>query len=49
VQDLGISYLIVYDEPGRSALQIGNIPTRGCRPTVVIRQHGKVAAIYAGA
>ena len=49
VQDLGISYLIVYDEPGRSALQIGNIPTRGLPTTVVIDKHGKVAAIYAGA
>jgi thiol-disulfide isomerase/thioredoxin len=49
VHDFGVTYPIVYDEPARSALQIGGIPTRGLPTTVVIDKHGKVAAIYTGA
>jgi peroxiredoxin len=49
VDDFGVTYPIVYDEPARSALQIGNLPTRGLPTTVVIDKLGRVAAIYTGA
>jgi thiol-disulfide isomerase/thioredoxin len=49
VHDFGVTYPIVYDEPARSALQIGEVPTRGLPTTVVIDKLGRVAAIYTGA
>lgn len=49
VHDVGITYPIVYDQPGRSALQIGNVSTRGLPTTVVIDKQGRVAAVYTGA
>jgi thiol-disulfide isomerase/thioredoxin len=49
IHDFGVTYPIVYDEPARSALQIGNVPTRGLPTTVVIDKVGRVAAIYTGA
>jgi thiol-disulfide isomerase/thioredoxin len=49
IHDFGVTYPIVYDEPARSALQIGDVPTRGLPTTVVIDKLGRVAAIYTGA
>lgn len=49
IHDFGVTYPIVYDEPARSALQIGDVPTRGLPTTVVIDKRGRVAAIYTGA
>ncbi len=49
IHDFGVTYPIVYDEAARSALQIGDVPTRGLPTTVVIDKRGRVAAIYTGA
>jgi peroxiredoxin len=41
-----ISYPIVADEPGRIALELGNIPTQALPFTVLIDKQGRVAATY---
>jgi thiol-disulfide isomerase/thioredoxin len=43
-----MSYPMVYDEPAKTALQLG-IPTNGLPVTVVIDREGRVAAAYLGA
>jgi thiol-disulfide isomerase/thioredoxin len=49
VKDNQISYPIVYDPNGRSALQLGNVPLSiGLPWTVVIDKNQRVAAVYNG-
>jgi peroxiredoxin len=46
VSDNDISFPIVYDEIGETALRLGNLPATALPFTVLIDQHGKVAAVY---
>jgi len=46
VRDNDISYPIVYDEAGETAVRLGNLPTVSLPFTVLIDRHGKVAAVY---
>lgn len=48
VADNDITYPIVFDEIGRTALQLGKVPMAGLPSTVVIDRAGKVAAVYLG-
>jgi thiol-disulfide isomerase/thioredoxin len=48
VQDKALSFPIVYDEIGKTALQIGNVPLSGLPDTVVVDKQGRVAAVYVG-
>ena len=41
-----ISFPVVYDEPGKSALQLGDVPLNGLPATVLIDKQGRVAAVY---
>lgn len=41
-----VSYPVVYDEPARSALQLGNVPLSGLPATVLVDKQGRVAAVY---
>ena len=43
-----LSYPMVYDEPAKTALQLG-VPTGGLPVTVLIDRAGRVAAVYLGA
>ena len=49
IRDKNISYAIVYDEIGRTALQLGKFPVVGLPDTVVVDRQGRVAAVYVGA
>ncbi|HKC29668.1 MAG TPA: TlpA disulfide reductase family protein [Jatrophihabitans sp.] len=46
VNDYNISYPIVYDEQGQSALRLGNLPATALPFTVLIDKLGRVAAVY---
>jgi peroxiredoxin len=46
VQANDISFPIVFDEPGETALRLGNLPATALPFTVLIDQAGKVAAVY---
>jgi thiol-disulfide isomerase/thioredoxin len=46
VQQNDISYPIVYDELGETAIRLGNLPQSALPFTVLIDQHGKVAGAY---
>lgn len=48
VADNHISYPMVFDEIGRTALQLGKVPLMSLPATVVIDRAGRVAAVYAG-
>ena len=48
VADNDISYPMVYDEIGRTALQLGRVPMAGLPATVLIDRQGRVAAVYVG-
>ncbi|MDQ2836343.1 MAG: TlpA family protein disulfide reductase [Actinomycetota bacterium] len=48
LQDKQIAFPVVYDEPARTALQIGDVPLTGLPDTVVIDKQGRVAAVYVG-
>ncbi len=48
VQDNDITYPIVYDQPGKTALQLGKLPLVGLPDTVVVDKQGRVAAVYVG-
>ena len=48
VKDNDISYPIVFDEPGKIATEMGNVPLQGLPTTVLVDKHGKVAAVYLG-
>jgi peroxiredoxin len=41
-----ITYPIVYDEPGETAVRLGNLPTANLPFTVLLDKQGKVAAVY---
>jgi peroxiredoxin len=41
-----ITFPIVYDEPGETALRLGNLPTAYLPFTVLLDKAGKVAAVY---
>lgn len=41
-----LTYPIVYDEPAKTALQLGDLPIGGLPATVIIDKHGRVAAVY---
>ena len=42
-----VSYPVVYDEPGKTAIQLGDVPLNGLPATVLIDKQGRVAAVYA--
>ncbi|HEU5269274.1 MAG TPA: TlpA disulfide reductase family protein [Jatrophihabitans sp.] len=46
LQNKQISFPVVYDEPGKTALQLGDVPLTGLPATVLIDRQGRVAAIY---
>ncbi len=46
VNDYDISYPIVYDELGETAIRLGNLPTVSLPFTVLIDKQGRVAAVY---
>ncbi len=46
VRDHHISYPIVFDEQGETAVRLGNLPAQALPFTVVIDKQGKVAAVY---
>src|SRR4051794_24331345 len=46
IRNNDISYPIVYDEPGESAVRLGNLPTVNLPFTVLLDKAGKVAAVY---
>lgn len=41
-----ITFPVVYDEPGKSAIQLGDVPLAGLPATVLIDKQGRVAAVY---
>jgi peroxiredoxin len=41
-----LTYPIIYDEPAKTALQLGDLPIGGLPATVIIDKHGGVAAVY---
>jgi thiol-disulfide isomerase/thioredoxin len=47
--DKQVSFPIVYDEPAKTALALGNLPILGLPDTVILDRRGRVAAVYAGA
>ncbi|MGX7677622.1 TlpA disulfide reductase family protein [Jatrophihabitans sp. DSM 45814] len=47
VQDKALTFPIVYDQTGKTALELGNIPTQ-IPMSVVIDKQGRVAAVYFG-
>ena len=44
-----IAYPMVFDQPARTALQLGRVPVQALPSTVVIDKQGRVAAVYEGA
>src|SRR3954471_19633539 len=46
IKNNDISYPIVFDEPGETALRLGNLPATALPFTVLLDQQGKVAAVY---
>ncbi len=49
LQNKQITFPVVYDEPAKTALQLGDLPIAGLPDTVVIDKQGRVAAVYVGA
>ena len=47
ITDFHMTYPMLYDEPGKAALQLG-IPTGGLPVTMVIDRRGRVAGVYLG-
>ncbi len=48
VRDHHISYPIVFDESGRVATELGNLPVQGLPFSVLVDKRGRVAAVYTG-
>ena len=46
VKDYDISYPIVYDEQGETALRLGDLPATALPFTVLLDKRGRVAAVY---
>jgi peroxiredoxin len=49
VRDNQISYPIVFDQQGKTAITLGRIPANALPFTVLIDEQGRVAAVYLGA
>jgi thiol-disulfide isomerase/thioredoxin len=49
VKDNDISFPIVYDQQGKTAVQLGHLPSQGLPFTVLIDKQQRVAAVYVGA
>ena len=48
LQNKQITFPVVYDEPAKTALQLGNLPLNGLPDTVIVDKQGRVAAVYVG-
>ena len=48
LQNKQVSFPVVYDEPGKTALQLGDLPLAGLPATVVVDRQGRVSAVYVG-
>lgn len=48
VKDNDISFPIVFDQQGKTALQLGHLPAQGLPFTVLIDKRQRVAAVYIG-
>jgi peroxiredoxin len=48
LQNKQVTFPVVYDEPGKTALQLGDLPLAGLPATVVIDRQGRVSAVYVG-
>ena len=48
VKDNDISFPIVYDQQGKTALELGHLPSQGLPFTVLIDKQQRVAAVYVG-
>lgn len=48
IADHDITFPIVYDEPGETALALGNLPVQGMPFSVVIDKQSRVAGVYIG-
>jgi thiol-disulfide isomerase/thioredoxin len=48
VREHAISFPIVFDESGRVATQLGNLPVQGLPFSVLVDKRGRVAAVYTG-
>jgi peroxiredoxin len=48
LQNKQITFPVIYDEPGKTALQLGNLPLAGLPATVVVDRQGRVSAVYVG-
>ena len=46
VKNNDITYPIVFDEPGRTALALGKIPATALPFTVLVDKHQRIAAVY---
>lgn len=46
VKDNHISYPMVFDNPGKTAMELGDLPALGLPFTVLIDKQGRVAAVY---
>ncbi|MGH8960515.1 MAG: TlpA family protein disulfide reductase [Jatrophihabitantaceae bacterium] len=46
VKDNDISYPMVYDQTGETALRLGKIPALSLPFTVIVDKHGRVAVVY---
>jgi thiol-disulfide isomerase/thioredoxin len=46
VKNYNITYPIVFDEPGRTAVALGKIPSNGLPFTVLVDKHQRIAAVY---
>ena len=49
LQNKQVTFPVVYDEPAKTAMQLGNLPLAGLPATVVIDKQGRVSAVYVGA
>jgi peroxiredoxin len=47
LQAKNVSFPVVYDEPGKTAIQLGDVPLNALPATVLIDKQGRVAAVYA--
>jgi thiol-disulfide isomerase/thioredoxin len=48
IKDAGVTYPIIFDQPGRSALQLGAVNIQGLPVTALLDRQGRVAAVYTG-
>jgi len=48
LQNKQITFPVIYDEPGKTALQLGDLPLAGLPATVVVDRQGRVSAVYVG-